>query len=181
MKKWRNSSTRYGWLPAALHWLMLLLLVAVFCTMELRGYFPKGSAGRAAMKSWHYTLGITVLVLALVRLGISLVGPVPAITPAPAGWQLAGARAMKWALYGFMLLMPLLGWATRTAEGAVVVVFGLPLPVLFGANEALAASIQELHEAGATIGYVLIGLHAAAALYHHYIVRDDTLRRMLPK
>ena len=80
MMNWRNSSTRYGWLAAALHLLMLLLLVAVFCAMELRGYFPKGSAGRAVMKSWH-----------------------------------------------------------------------------------------------------LIGLHATAALYHHCLMRDNTLRRMLPK
>lgn len=65
---WHNSSTRYGWLPVALHWLMLVLLAAVYCAMELRGYFPKGSAARGAMKSWHYSLGISVLVLALARL-----------------------------------------------------------------------------------------------------------------
>ena len=81
--KWRNSNTQYGWLPSALHWLMLLLLVAVFASMELRGYFPKGSVTRDALKSWHYTLGISVLLLALLRLAISFTGPVPAISPPP--------------------------------------------------------------------------------------------------
>jgi cytochrome b561 len=179
--KWRNSNTHYGWLPAALHWLMLLLLVAVFASMELRGYFPRGSVAREAMKSWHYTLGVSVLLLALVRLAISFIGPVPAISPPPPSLQALAARLMKLALYGFMLGMPLLGWAMRSAEGMPVVFFGLALPPLVGASEQLADWLEELHEAGASVAYVLIGLHAAAALYHHYLVRDNTLRRMLPK
>jgi cytochrome b561 len=179
--KWRNSNTHYGALPVALHWLMLLLLVAVFASMELRGYFPKGSVTREAMKSWHYTLGLSVLVLALLRLVLSATAKAPAIAPPPARTVLVTARLMKMALYGFMLGMPLLGWAIRSAAGADIVLFGLQLPPLIGASESLVESLEELHEAGATIGYVLIGLHAAAALYHHYVVRDDTLRRMLPK
>jgi cytochrome b561 len=176
---WRNSKTQYGWLPAALHWLMLLLLAAVFASMELRGVFPKGSVAREAMKSWHYTLGIAVLVLALVRLALSATAPAPAIAPAPARWQQAVAAMMKVALYGFMLGMPLLGWAIRSAKGAPVVFFGVQLPALFDASDTLAHWCKEVHEAGATIGYILIGLHAAAALYHHYVVGDNTLRRML--
>lgn len=179
--KWRTTTTRYGGLPVALHWLMLLLLVAVFASMELRGIFPKGSAERAAMKSWHYTLGISVLALALLRLLISMTAPTPAISPPPARWHLLSARLMKVALYGFMLGMPLLGWTMRSAEGAQVVVFGLALTPLIGASAQLSEWLKELHETGATIGYLLIGLHAAAALYHHYIVRDNTLRRMLPE
>ncbi|WP_426191507.1 cytochrome b [Massilia sp. DWR3-1-1] len=179
--KWRNSTTHYGALPAALHWLMLLLLVAVFASMELRGYFPKGSVTREAMKSWHYTLGLSVLGLALLRLAVSFTAKAPAIAPPPARTVLVTARLMKIALYGFMLGMPLLGWAIRSAAGADIVFFGLRLPPLIGASESLAHLLKELHEAGATIGYVLIGLHAAAALYHHYVVRDDTLRRMLPR
>ncbi|WP_426112473.1 cytochrome b [Massilia sp. PWRC2] len=179
--KWQNSDTQYGWLAAALHWLMLLLLVSVFASMELRGYFPKGSVTRAAMKSWHYTLGSSVLVLALLRLAISFTGQVPAISPPPPPLQALAARLMKLALYGFMLGMPLLGWAMRSAEGVPVVFFSLPLPALVGASEKLADWFKQLHEAGASVGYVMIGLHAAAALYHHYIVRDDTLRRILLK
>ena len=176
--KWRNSAAQYGWLSAGLHWLMLFLLVAVYASMELRGYYPKGSATREAMKTWHYMLGISVLALAGVRLAVHCIGPVPAISPAPTKMQHAGAKWMKIALYIFMLAMPLLGWALLSAKGAPIPFFGLQLPALLNESKALAESIKEVHETVATVGYFLVGLHAAAALYHHYLLRDDTLRRM---
>ncbi|HEX7952210.1 MAG TPA: cytochrome b/b6 domain-containing protein, partial [Burkholderiales bacterium] len=67
-----------------------------------------------------------------------------------------------------------------SAAGKPIPFFGLQLPALVGESKDLAELFKEVHETGATAGYFLIGLHAAAALYHHYIVRDDTLRRMLP-
>jgi cytochrome b561 len=178
--KWRNSPVRYGWLPVGLHWFMLVLLVAVYASMELRGFFPKGSAPREAMKTWHYMLGVAVLALATLRLAVHFIGPVPAISPRPAKWQDGLARLMKVALYLFMAGMPLLGWLLLSAKGTPIPFFGLHLVPLIAENKALADSIKEVHEAIATAGYFLIGAHAAAALVHHYLLRDDTLRRMLP-
>lgn len=178
---WRNSASHYGWLPAGLHWLMLLLLAAVYASMELEDLAPEGSATREAMETWHYMLGLSVLGLAALRLAVHFIGPVPAISPAPPRWQHRMAGLVHMGLYVFMLGMPLLGWALLSAEGEPIPFFGMQLPALFDARESLAESIEELHEVGATIGYVLIGLHSAAALYHHYFLRDDTLRRMLPK
>jgi cytochrome b561 len=83
-------------------------------------------------------------------------------------------------LYAFLILMPLLGWLTLSAAGKAIPFFGLELPALIGPDKALAESIEDLHGTIGTLGYYLIGLHAAAALYHHYFVQDDTLRRMLP-
>lgn len=179
--KWRNSAAQYGWLSAGLHWLMLLLLVAVYASMELRDFYPRGSAPREAMKTWHYMLGLCVLALAAVRLAVHFIGPVPAILPAPSRWQDTGARLMKAALYVFMFGMPMLGWLLLSVKGTPILFFGLQLPALLNESKALAETVKEVHEAGATIGYVLIGLHATAALYHHYLLRDNTLRRMLPK
>lgn len=179
--KWRNDAAQYGWLSAGLHWVMLFLLVAVYASMELREFYPKGSAPREAMKTWHYMLGLCVLGLAAVRLAIHFVGPIPAISPAPSKWQEQGAKLMKVALYVFMLGVPVLGWMLLSAEGTPIPFFGWQLPALLNENKALAESLEEIHETGATVGYFLIGLHAAAALYHHYLLRDDTLRRMLPK
>lgn len=179
--KWRNDAAQYGRLSAGLHWVMLFLLVAVYASMELREFYPKGSAPREAMKTWHYMLGLCVLALAAVRLAIHFVGPIPAISPAPSKWQEQGAKLMKVALYIFMLGVPVLGWMLLSAEGTPIPFFGWQLAALLNENKALAESIKEIHETAATVGYFLIGLHAAAALYHHYLLRDDTLRRMLPK
>lgn len=159
---------------------MLLLVAAVFATMELRGYYPKGTATRDAMKTWHYVLGLSAWALTAARLLLALASTAPPITPPPPQWQRIGARAMHGALYVFMLGMPLLGWAALSAEGTPILLFGVHLPSLVGADRALAESIKEIHETGASVGYVLIGLHAAAALYHQYVLHDDTLRRMLP-
>lgn len=179
--KWRNGVDRYAELRVGLHWLMLLLLAAVFATMELRGYFPKGSATREAVKTWHYLLGLSAWLLAAARLLLALLATAAPITPPPPRWQRIAAHAMHGALYAFMLGMPLLGWATLSAQGSPILLFGIHLPSLIGADSALVETLEELHETGAGIGYVLIGLHAAAALYHHYVLRDNTLRRMLPR
>lgn len=177
----RNNKTGYGLLSMGLHWLMLLLLVAVFATMELNDFFPKGSTGRAAMKTWHYMLGLSVLGLVLLRLVLRLTDTAPVITPAPPRWQERAGKLVHVALYGFMMVMPLLGWLILSAKGKPIPFFGLSLPALVGQNKETAHWIKDIHETGATVGYLLIGVHAAAALIHHYVLRDDTLRRMLPR
>jgi cytochrome b561 len=79
-----------------------------------------------------------------------------------------------------MIVMPLLGWGILSAEGKDIAIFGLPVFPLVSPGEETAEFLGEAHEVVATIGYILIGLHAVAALYHHYLRRDNTLRRMLP-
>jgi len=76
--------------------------------------------------------------------------------------------------------MPLGGWVLLSASGKPIPFFGLQLPALLGENKGLADLIKEIHETGGTVGYFLVGFHATAALFHHYIKRDDTLVRMLP-
>lgn len=177
----RNTRDRYGSLAISLHWFMLVLLAAVYACIELRGFFPKGSAGRDAIKSWHFMLGLSVFVLVAIRLAIQLSAATPRIEPPPAPWQVVLGKAMHVALYAFMLTMPLLGWLMLSADGKPAPFFGLELPALIGPNADLAKALEEWHEEIGNIGYFLIGLHAAAALAHHYFMHDDTLRRMLPK
>jgi cytochrome b561 len=178
---WKNTTDRYGSLSIGMHWLMLLLLVAVYACIELREFYPRGSDLREGLKTWHFMLGLCVLALVALRLAIRLMaGPAPSIRPAPPVWQQRLAVLMHLALYVFLVAMPLLGWLTLSASGKPVPFFGLQLPALVGADKALAGSLKEIHETTGTIGYYLVGLHAAAALLHHYGMRDNTLRRMLP-
>jgi cytochrome b561 len=163
-----------------MHWLMLALLAAVYASMELKSVFPKGSAGRANMATWHYMLGMAVFFLAWLRLAIRMAGANPLIEPAVPAWQARAARIMHWALYGLLFALPLLGWLTLSAKGKPVPFFGFELPALLAASEGLAKVFKEIHEAAATVGYFLIGMHAAAALFHHYVRRDNCIRLMLP-
>lgn len=177
---WKNTVNRYGSLSIGLHWLMLLLLIAVYACIELRELFPKGSDPREALKTWHFMLGLSVFVLVWLRLAMHFSGPTPRIEPAPPAWQRLSATLMHLGLYALMIGMPLGGWLLLSASGKPIPFFGLQLPALMGENKGLADLIKEIHETGGTVGYFLVGFHAAAALFHHYIKRDDTLVRMLP-
>lgn len=170
----------YGWPLIGLHWLTFLLIAVVYATAELSDAFPKGSAARSGVRAAHEMLGLLVLALVGVRLAARVFSAVPAIVPAPPRWQELLASAAHLALYGLMILLPLVGWLMLSAAGKPVPFFAWELPPLLAPSRSLAKILEEVHEAVASVGYALIGLHAAAALFHHYVVRDNTLRRMLP-
>jgi superoxide oxidase len=176
--RWKNTAAGYGLLSVALHWVMLLLIVAVYAMMELKSIFPKGSAGRGAMATLHYTLGLSVFVLVWLRLLMRSLGAAPVVEPAPVAWQTRLARVVHWALYGLMIALPVLGWLTVSAKGDPIPFFGAELPPLIAESKAAAKALKKIHETLATAGYFLIGLHAAAALFHHYVLRDNTLKLM---
>ena len=178
--QWRNSIDRYGILSIGLHWFMLFLLVAVYACIDLRELFPKGSDLREELKAWHFMLGLSVLILAVLRVVVHLSGILPRVQPEPPGWQKLLSKLMHYALYGFMISMPLVGWLMLSAAGKTILFFGLQWPALIGESKNVAEFIKEIHETGGTVGYFLIGFHAAAALFHHYLLHDGTLRRMLP-
>ena len=105
--RWKNTPSGYGSLSIALHWLMLLLIAAVYASMALQGLFPKGSTSREAMATWHSMLGLAVFVRVSLRLAVRLCGPTPAIDPAPPAWQHAVASGMHVALYARSCTCPL--------------------------------------------------------------------------
>ena len=177
---WKNTTDRYGSLSIGLHWLMVLLIVAVYACIELREIYPKGSDPREALKTWHFMLGLSVFVLVWFRLAVRLLQPRPAIDPSPVAWQEQLAKVVQWAFYALMIAMPIAGWMILSAAGKPVPFYGLQLPALIAENKETAKSIKEIHEIAGTTGYFLIALHAVAALFHHYVLRDNTLTRMLP-
>ncbi len=178
----RNHPQHYSNASIALHWLMAVLLVATAATMELKGIYPKGSAARDALKAVHYMLGASIFILVWLRLLARSMGFTPPIEPALPTWQARLGVFVHLALYALMIGLPLLGLLTLSTNGKpVALLWGWQLPLLpLAANPDNAHWLKELHETGATVGYVLVGLHAAAALLHHYIQHDNTLLRMLP-
>ena len=177
----KNTADRYGSAPIWMHWLMALLLIGVYVAINLHDAAPKGSAFRAEMKLWHFMLGLSVLALVIARVVVRVSsGAAPRITPPIPAWQHLMAKAMHLALYLFMLGMPILGWLAVSAKGSPITFYGFQLPLLIGPDKALYDCLKEIHALIGTAGYYLIGLHAAAALIHHYFIKDNTLGRMLP-
>lgn len=177
---WKNTTVRYGSLSIGLHWLMFLLFIAVYALVELREIYPKGSDPREAMKTWHFMIGMLIFWLTWLRLAARAPGSTPDIVPAPPNWQQLLAKLLHLGLYALMIVMPLTGWLLLSASGKPIPFFGLELPALIDENKELAKQLKEVHEVIGTVGYYLIGIHVLAALYHHHLVRDNTLVRMLP-
>lgn len=162
------------------HWLVFALMALAYATMELRGIFPRGSDGRLAMRAAHYALGLSVLALVLVRIPLRLARGAPEIVPPPPAWQATAARLGHLSLYALMIVLPVLGWLAYGAEGRAVTVLGIAMPMPIAPNKAWVKPLENAHEVAGKVGYALVGLHAAAALWHHYVVRDNTLTLMWP-
>lgn len=178
---WINTNQRYGTLSITMHWLMVLLIIAVFASIELRELFEKGTENRDMFKSLHFMFGLTVFALVWIRLIMMLQQVTPAIMPTSTEIQMKVAKAVHVFLYLIMIGMPISGWLILSAAGKPIPFYGYELPALIDKNKEIAELIEEVHETVGEAGYFIIGLHAAAALYHHYIMGDNTLSRMLPE
>ncbi|MGL5974952.1 MAG: cytochrome b [Aeromonas sobria] len=175
-----NSEKRYGTLSIGLHWLTLVAMIAVYALIEFRDIVPTGDPGRDLMKQWHFMLGLLIFALVLVRLVVRRMSPTPRIVPELSPMMHKLATLAHIALYGFIILTPLCGWLLLSAAGKPIPFFGLELPALLAPNPDLKGLIKEVHETLGDVGYALIGLHTVAALYHHHILKDNTLTNMLP-
>jgi cytochrome b561 len=178
-----EETSRYSPGLRRLHWSMAVLLALVYLLATQRGLFERGTPGRAAMLQSHFWLGIVVFGLAAWRLVLRFRDGVPPVTPPLPAWQALPAKLVHAALYVILFFaMPVLGVAAMWADGKELLVpfTGIAIPPLLGADAAFAHLLEEWHEEVGEALYWVIGLHVAAALYHHYVRRDDSLRHMLP-
>jgi cytochrome b561 len=138
------------------------------------------SPSRLKLYNWHKWAGVTILALAAVRLAWRLTHRPPAPPPMPA-WQQRASALTHGLMYALFFAIPLVGWAYSSAAGFPIVWFGvLPLPDFVPADKALAEAIKPWHGRLAWALVVLVALHVAAALKHHFIDRDGLLSRMRP-
>ena len=175
-----DPSAQYGIVARSFHWGMALLIFAGLAGVELHEFFEKGSDARAALMSAHFQTGLLVFALVWFRIGAVAFRQAPAIVPEPPQWQNLAAKAMHLAFYAAMIALPILGLLGAQAEGKPVNLLGMALPLFTAEDKDFAEEILEIHE---TIGNVMIGLivmHIAAAWWHHFKQRDNTLLRMLP-
>ena len=168
---------RYSIVSLILHWLIAALvvtqvaLITVYESTESRDFVNA-----------HKSVGLTILVLTLVRLGWRIANPAIPLPDTMRRWERLLARATHVLFYVFMIGMPLAGWAASSAAGRDILWFGLfPWPLLpIGGGREMEGQLMDMHELAAKALYVLLALHVAGALKHHFIDRDNVLHRMIP-
>jgi cytochrome b561 len=177
----RNSTSRYGAIPQAVHWLTALFVIAGFLLGQFGDDLPKGPA-RDLGFFMHMTLGQCVFVLLVVRLGWRFVDPPPPAEATPFGKLVEiAAKLSHFALYALLVVVPFLGIIVQLKRGHDLPILGFfdfasPWP----ADRAVARTMLGLHAYLADALLILAGIHACAAIIHHHVWRDRTLTRMLP-
>jgi cytochrome b561 len=176
----RNTTRRWGAIAQLLHWLIVLFIVAQFTLATLFDGLPAG-AKKLTLLSRHKSIGITILVLALLRLAWRWNNPTPTLPDTLKPYERVLARLTHRLLYGLLFAVPLSGWLMSSARGFPVSWFGFfQLPDLVPKNKALYQALLTTHEILAWTLGIVATVHLLAALKHHFVHKDDVLRRMLP-
>jgi cytochrome b561 len=176
----RNTTSSWGSLSKALHWIIVLLIVNQWVIGMRADAMPLGLAKLQAL-AWHKSFGITILMLAVLRLVWRWMNPVPDLAAETRPWERALARISHVLLYGLIFALPISGWLMSSAKNFPVSWFSLiQLPDLVAPSEALFQQMRSLHHLLFAALVVVAALHIAGALKHHFIDRNDVLRRMLP-
>jgi cytochrome b561 len=176
------KTARYTGIAIFLHWLIALGIVIAFGMGLTMTDMPGITPAKLRLFNWHKWLGITVLMLAALRLLWRLFHRPPALPQAMPKWQRLIAELTHYALYVLMFAIPLSGFFYSLAAGFPVVYLGfIPLPVLIEPNPTLKPLLKEIHYWLNMGMAALVVAHAGAALQHHFISRDDILKRMLPR
>jgi cytochrome b561 len=184
MTHFTNTEQRYGAVAILLHWLMAVLLVVLTALGLYMASLPDVGfdTKKIALILYHKELGILALIVALLRLSWRVGNALPQLVDNLPDWQKVTARLVHLCFYGLMLALPVTGWLLSSAAGFSVSFFGwFKLPDVVSFNDYLSHTFTDIHE---WLGYaliVLILIHAAAALGHHCLFKDETLKKMLPQ
>ncbi|HEV8017673.1 MAG TPA: cytochrome b [Steroidobacteraceae bacterium] len=176
----KNTTRRWGAVAQLLHWLIVLFIITQFTLATMFDDLPAG-ARKLTLLARHKSVGITILMLALVRLGWRWANPIPALPDTLKPYERRLAKFTHGLLYVLLFAVPLAGWTMSSARGFPVSWFGLfTLPDLVPKNKGLYEVLVDTHAYLAwTLGVVAI-IHLLAALKHHFVLKDDVFRRMLP-
>ena len=170
-----SSAARFGVLAQALHWIVVVGIIASWIVAE-----AAEDEERGGLLGLHRSIGLTIFALAVVRVGWRFFDPRPAWPAGMAGWERSLARLTHALLYVLLFAIPLTGWLLSSAEGDPVSWFGLfeLRPVSVAADDDV---LEDLHEVLFNVLVATAALHTLAALKHHFVNRDGVLRSMLPR
>ncbi len=175
-----RTTAGYTGTAKLLHWLILALLIAQFIFAWTMPHIRRDTPVTTLI-SLHFTFGIIILAVAIVRLGWRATHGEPTPEDGLPPWQVLSARVIHWLLYLLLFVIPILGWINASWRGMPIVMFGLELPALVAKRAPGWGWTGDVHSLLANyLMLALVGLHVAAALYHYFIRRDGVLQRMLP-
>lgn len=176
----RNTARRYGMVAQLLHWVVVALVATQFA-LGITAHNLPFSPTKLGLLAWHKSFGLLILMLIVLRFAWRWYTPPPPLPATMPTWQQKAARISHGLFYVLLLSMPLVGWASSSAANLTVSVFGwFQLPDLTPPNKALAKALVSIHIAMAWVLLANIVIHASAALWHHFVQKDEVLRRMLP-
>lgn len=175
-----SDPEHYDRVEIALHWTTAAFVVVLWLLGQGWGFLPRGSDGRHALQDLHVSLGLLFTAVLAARI-LWRIGPGRRPLPAGSGIAEAAAKLVHYALYVLLAAQIVLGWLWRWANHDPLSLFGLPaIPTPVAFTKTQQHLFGNLHGTIANVILILAGLHAAAALFHHFALRDGVLRRMLP-
>lgn len=176
----RNTRAKWGAISQSFHWLVALFVFAMFGMGWIMADMPF-SPDKFRLYSWHKSLGMIILALVALRLSWRILNTTPDLPNHMNRFEKFGAHAAHWALYALMIAMPLTGWLMSSTGGLTVNVFGwVEIPDLVAVDTDLSATLKRVHYWLSWAFAALIVGHFSAALYHHFVHRDNVLTSMLP-
>lgn len=178
----RSAAVATGYTAVAqwLHWIIAALIVVQFVLASMADDLPLGMH-KLALLARHKSFGMTILMLAILRLGWRFTHPAPALPEGMTRFERYGAHFTHVGLYLLLFAMPLTGWMMSSAKNYSVSWFGLfTWPNLIGQNEHAFNLLKTTHDRLSTALLAIAILHVLAALKHHFWNKDDVLVRMLP-
>ena len=173
-----DDRTVYDTVSIVLHWLTAALVLTQFVLAETWDWFARPT--HSTMVVLHMSFGIVLSAVVVIRIVWRMM-PGHQAAPAVTGWADIASRAVHFLLYAMLVAEAVLGFVLRWAGDESMSFFGLLLPPPFAPfSKAAQHLIEELHELNGWAIIILAAGHTAAALYHHYVLRDPVLSRMLP-
>jgi len=177
----RNSAQAYGAVAIALHWMVALLVLGAWLLGQFGDDLPRGNPRETGLLV-HISFGLAIVAFVAARLYWRFSDSPPAPEKSPLGtWGEWAGKAVHYLIYALLIAVPTAGVLAQFARGRGLPVFGLfEIASPWVEDRNFARNVTEVHEVLSNILIALVGLHAIAALVHHYIFRDRTLVRMLP-